>query len=92
MNSDSNAVYWSVRRELWENRYLYVVPLAAAGIALFASSVGAAFSLWLQYQALYVLEQTCPWCLTSAICMQLLAGLTITRLLRLPSLPGEDAL
>jgi len=49
MNTPSNAVpgpslaataaptrpfYWSVRRELWENRYLYLVPLIAAGIAV----------------------------------------------------------
>jgi ABC-2 type transport system permease protein len=49
MNTPSNAVpgpslaamaaptrpfYWSMRRELWENRYLYLVPLIAAGIAL----------------------------------------------------------
>jgi ABC-2 type transport system permease protein len=26
--------YWSVRRELWENRSIYVVPLAAAGLFL----------------------------------------------------------
>jgi ABC-2 type transport system permease protein len=49
MNTPSNAVpgaslaaavaptrpfYWSVRRELWENRSLYLVPLIAAGVAL----------------------------------------------------------
>lgn len=27
--------YWSVRRELWENRAIYLAPLAAAGIFLF---------------------------------------------------------
>jgi ABC-2 type transport system permease protein len=27
--------YWSVRRELWENRSIYVAPLAAAGVYLF---------------------------------------------------------
>jgi len=49
MNTPSNAVpgpslaaaatpprpfYWSVRRELWENRSLYLVPAIAAGVAL----------------------------------------------------------
>ena len=29
--------FWSVRRELWENRSIYIVPLAAAGLALLAS-------------------------------------------------------
>jgi ABC-2 type transport system permease protein len=27
--------YWSVRRELWENRSIYLAPLAAAAVALF---------------------------------------------------------
>ena len=27
--------YWSVRRELWENRSIYIAPLAAAGVFLF---------------------------------------------------------
>ena len=26
--------YWSVRRELWENRSLFIAPLVAGGIAL----------------------------------------------------------
>ena len=29
------ALYWSVRRELWENRSIYVAPLAAAAVVLF---------------------------------------------------------
>src|SRR5579862_2926659 len=27
--------YWSVRRELWESRAVWIVPLAAAGLVLF---------------------------------------------------------
>jgi ABC-2 type transport system permease protein len=27
--------YWSVRRELWESRWIYLAPLAAAGVLLF---------------------------------------------------------
>jgi ABC-2 type transport system permease protein len=48
MNTPSNALpeapaqpvapvrpfYWSVRRELWENRWLYIAPLIVAGVAL----------------------------------------------------------
>ncbi len=33
-------LYWLVRRELWENRYIYVAPLVFAGIYLFAFLVG----------------------------------------------------
>jgi ABC-2 type transport system permease protein len=32
----SQRFYWSVRRELWETRSLYLVPLAVAGLFLFA--------------------------------------------------------
>ena len=28
-------MYWSVRRELWENRSIYIAPLAVAGVYLF---------------------------------------------------------
>ena len=33
--SETRPFYWSVRRELWENRSIYVAPLAAAGVYLF---------------------------------------------------------
>jgi ABC-2 type transport system permease protein len=31
----TRPMYWSVRRELWENRSIYVAPLAVAGAVLF---------------------------------------------------------
>jgi ABC-2 type transport system permease protein len=31
----TRPMYWSVRRGLWENRSIYIAPLAAAGIVLF---------------------------------------------------------
>jgi len=39
--------YWSLRREFWENRYLYIAPLAVAAVTLFGfliSTFGRAFS------------------------------------------------
>jgi ABC-2 type transport system permease protein len=33
--SATRPFYWSLRRELWENRSLYMAPLAVAGVALF---------------------------------------------------------
>ncbi len=38
--SPARLMYWSVRRELWENRSLYVAPLAAAAVVLVASLIG----------------------------------------------------
>jgi len=33
--SATRPLYWSVRRELWENRSIYIAPLAAAGVYMF---------------------------------------------------------
>jgi ABC-2 type transport system permease protein len=33
--------FWSVRRELWENRSIYMAPLIAAGVVLFGSVITA---------------------------------------------------
>ncbi len=32
--SSAQRLYWALRRELWENRSIYIAPLAAAGVAL----------------------------------------------------------
>jgi ABC-2 type transport system permease protein len=37
------SFYWAVRRELWENRFIYIAPLVVAGVELFGflvSSIG----------------------------------------------------
>jgi ABC-2 type transport system permease protein len=39
-------LYWSVRRELWENRSIYIAPLAVAAVALFAFSMSAIAGIW----------------------------------------------
>lgn len=46
---------------------------------------GLGFSLWLTYVEIWELEAICIWCVGSAICMTLLAGLATTRLLRAPA-------
>ena len=40
-NAPTRPFYWSVLRELWENRSIYVAPLSVAGIILFGSLVAA---------------------------------------------------
>jgi ABC-2 type transport system permease protein len=40
--SPTRPLYWSVRRELWENRFLYIAPLAVAGVFLFGSLISMA--------------------------------------------------
>ena len=39
--SSTQPFFWSVRRELWENRSIYVAPLIVAAVVLFGSLVGS---------------------------------------------------
>ena len=41
--SPARLLYWSVRRELWENRFLYIVPLIVAAVVLFGFAIGSAY-------------------------------------------------
>ena len=38
----ARAMYWSIRRELWENRSIYIAPLAAAVVFLFGFAINMA--------------------------------------------------
>jgi ABC-2 type transport system permease protein len=45
--SATRPLYWSVRRELWENRSIYIAPLAVAAVTLFGfliATIGRALS------------------------------------------------
>jgi ABC-2 type transport system permease protein len=44
--SATQVLYWSVRRELWENRSLYIAPLAVAGVALFGFCLSSFVGTW----------------------------------------------
>jgi ABC-2 type transport system permease protein len=37
--SEPRPMYWSVRRELWENRSIYLAPLIVAAVVLFATAL-----------------------------------------------------
>ena len=50
----------------------------------FLSIIGVGFSGWLTYVEVVELNAICIWCVGSAICMTLLAGLSITRMLNSP--------
>ncbi len=44
----TRPMYWSIRRELWENRSIYIAPLAVAALALFGfliATMGYALSV-----------------------------------------------
>src|SRR5260370_30267271 len=40
----SRRMYWSVRRELWEHRSIFIAPLAAAAVFLLAFLIGLTIS------------------------------------------------
>src|SRR5579864_2478638 len=35
----THPFYWSLRRELWENRYIYIAPLATAAVSVVVFAV-----------------------------------------------------
>ena len=41
----ARLMYWSLRRELWENRAIYVAPVAAAAVFLFGFSISTILAL-----------------------------------------------
>jgi uncharacterized membrane protein len=51
--------------------------------ALF-SLVGFGFSAYLTYRELYSIDAVCPWCVSSAMVLTLLAVITVTRLMLEP--------
>jgi uncharacterized membrane protein len=54
-----------------------VARMAAAALAV----IGCAFSAYLTYLELFVIDAICQWCVASALLMTLLAALTVSRLL-----------
>lgn len=47
-----------------------------------AALTGAGVSAWLTYVEVFELQAICAWCVTSAVCMVLLAALSVARLLQ----------
>jgi uncharacterized membrane protein len=53
--------------------------------AAFFSILGFGFSAWLTYTEIALIDAICIWCVASAICMTLLAGLSAARLVAAPA-------
>jgi ABC-2 type transport system permease protein len=63
-------MYWSIRRELWENRSIYIAPLAVAAVTLFGfliATIGRAMSVTNLAQRRAVLEE--PYTFASLLIM-----------------------
>ncbi|HZB74689.1 MAG TPA: vitamin K epoxide reductase family protein, partial [Solirubrobacteraceae bacterium] len=59
---------------------------ARSATALLAFA-GAGFSGWLSYVEIARLDAICAWCVASALCMAVLAGLAAARVLSAPDAP-----
>ncbi len=55
--SNTLPIYWSVRRELWENRSIYIAPLSVAVLFLFGFLIGTIY-LPAEFRALPALDPT----------------------------------
>ena len=55
----TRPLYWSVRRELWENKSIYVAPLAAAAVLLFGFAIRT-ITLPRRLEAVLALETARP--------------------------------
>ena len=42
----TRPMYWSVRRELWENRSIYIAPLSVAAVIVFGFLLSAMAGAW----------------------------------------------
>src|SRR5271157_2271647 len=68
--SVTRPMYWSIRRELWENRSIYIAPLAVAAVILFGfliATIGRAMSVTNLAQRRAVLEE--PYTFASLLIM-----------------------
>jgi len=70
--------FWSVRRELWENRSIYIAPLAVAAVTLFGyliASIGRALSLTDLGQRRRVLEEPYAFAMGIIMATALIVGI-----------------
>ncbi len=44
--SATQPLYWSIRRELWEYRFIYMAPVSVAAFAVLAFSISAVVGIW----------------------------------------------
>jgi ABC-2 type transport system permease protein len=83
----TRVLYWSVRRELWENRSIYVAPLAVAGVALFAFSLSSIVGIWEKPLRLDPAQPQAPYEMAAGLMM--LTGIVVSVFYCLDAMHGE---
>jgi ABC-2 type transport system permease protein len=83
----TRVFYWSVRRELWENRSIYVAPLAVAAVALFAFCLSSFVGIWEAPLRLNQAHAQAPFDMAAGLMM--LTGIVVCVFYCLDALHGE---
>jgi ABC-2 type transport system permease protein len=82
-----STMYWSIRRELSENRSIYVAPLAVAVVALFGFSLSSIAGIWEQQLSLNPAHPQAPYEMSAGLMM--LTGIVVSVFYCLDALHGE---
>jgi ABC-2 type transport system permease protein len=69
-------MYWSLRRELWENRSIYLAPLAVAAVALFGFSLSSIAGIWEKPLQLNPAQPQAPYDMVAGLMM--LTGIVVS--------------
>jgi len=85
--SPTRPILWSIKRELWENRSIYVAPLAVAGVALFAFSLSSIAGIWEKALGLDPAQPQAPYDMAAGLMM--LTGIVVSVFYCLDALHGE---
>jgi ABC-2 type transport system permease protein len=85
--SATRPMYWSMRRELWENRSIYVAPLAVAGVALFGFSLSSIAGIWERPLRLNPAQPQAPYDMAAGLMM--LTGIVVSVFYCLDALHSE---
>src|SRR5208283_2189911 len=85
--SATRPLYWSIRRELWENRSIYIAPLAVAAVALFGFSLGSIAGIWEKSLRLNPAQPQAPYDMTAGLMM--LTGIVVSVFYCLDALHSE---
>jgi ABC-2 type transport system permease protein len=83
----SQRMYWQVRRELWENRSIYVAPLAVAGVALFGFALGSIAGIWEESLRLNPAKPQAPYDIAAGL--MIVTGIVVSVFYCLDALHGE---
>lgn len=83
----ARLLYWSIRRELWENRSVFIGPLAVAGVALFGFCLSSFVGIWEPPLRLNSAHLKTPFDMAAGLMM--LTGIVVSVFYCLDALHGE---